>query len=122
MKKYMLERYHSRMNLARERLGGICCKCGSDKDLEIDHKEPRKKSFAIAKEWNKSLKHFLKEVDKCQLLCCRCHQIKTCEDNNKQFVKDTNKHGTLSTFRYCKCRLCKKAKADYMQEWRKKNR
>lgn len=122
MKEYMLKRYHERMDLARTKLGSVCCRCGGSENLQIDHKDPAAKSFTVAKCWSFALERFNQELEKCQLLCNNCHQKKTCQDNNKVFVKDQDTHGTLSSFRYCKCALCKKAKADYMKAWNQRKR
>ena len=62
-----------------------CIKCGSKKQLELDHVNPKEK------EWNpkrsmgsKNLtERFWKEIDKCQLLCYDCHKEKTGEQFRK---------------------------------------
>lgn len=118
-REYMLKRYHDRMNKAREKLGGKCCQCGEINNLQIDHIEKDKKFFTLAKFWSCKLERFLQELSKCQLLCVKCHEIKTLNDLNQKSAKNT--HGTLSSYRYCKCKICKKAKNDYMREWRKNN-
>ena len=118
MKTYMLSRYHKRMAYAKEYLGGKCVKCNTDENLEIDHKDRQNKSFTLAKNWNINILEFNKELDKCQLLCKTCHGEKTLIDLGQQSAK--NNHGTLSSYRYCKCELCKKAKSDNSREYRLK--
>jgi hypothetical protein len=119
MKEYMLKRYHERRNKAIEKLGGVC-KCGRSEGLQFDHIDPATKKFTLAKLSSVNEEDFWKEVDKCQLLCDTCHQAKTLRDLGRVSAKDT--HGTLSSFRYCKCEECKAAKAAYMREYKRKKK
>ena len=118
MKDYMLKRYHERRDKAIEKLGGKC-KCGATTGLQFDHIDPATKKFTLARLSSINEEDFWKEVDKCQLLCDTCHQAKTLLDLGRVSAKDT--HGTLSSYRYCKCDECKAAKAAYMKEY-KQNR
>lgn len=112
----MLERYKQRMSDAIKHLGGKCQRCPAVDKLQLDHIDPKTKLFAVAKQWNVSEKRFWLEVDKCQLLCQPCHELKTLKDNNQVSAKNT--HGTLSSYLYCKCALCRKAKADWTRQYR----
>lgn len=107
----MLRRYNKRMEEARSRLGGKCVRCGRIDGLQLDHIDPKNKSFTIAKLWSIRKELFDIEVNKCQLLCEPCHDAKTLIDKGQVSGKVT--HGTLSSYRYCKCDLCRKAKRDY---------
>ena len=118
MREYMLKRYHERKNKGVEKLGGLCVKCGSKDGLQFDHIDPQTKQFTIGKLTSINEVDFWKEIEKCQLLCDKCHQEKTLNDLGKKSAKDT--HGTLSSFRYCKCTECKAAKAEYMKRYKKK--
>lgn len=120
MKDYMLARYHKRMSEARNKLGGKCFKCNSIEDLQLDHINPKTKNFTVAKLWNSKKKVFDLEISKCQLLCKKCHEEKTLLDMGRLSAKIT--HGTISSYRYCKCKLCKKAKSEYMKGFRKKRK
>ena len=120
MKDYMLARYHKRMSEAKTKLGGKCFKCNSIENLQLDHINPQTKNFTVAKLWNSKKEVFDLEIGKCQLLCEKCHEEKTLLDMGKVSAKIT--HGTLSSYRYCKCKICKKAKSEYMQEFRKKKK
>ncbi len=121
MKKYMLDRYHRRMAEFKKILGGKCICCGSSNDLEIDHKDIATKSFTIArKAAGAPMNVLLEELKKCQLLCVPCHTKKTLADLGQVSARDT--HGTISSYRYCKCDLCKKAKSDCSKEYKKRKR
>lgn len=112
MKEYMLRRYHKRMEDAKNKLGNKCAKCGAANELEIDHIDPTQKTFTLGgKGWNIKKELFDKEVDKCQLLCKDCHNDKTIKETGKKHAKGY--HGTLSSYRYCKCDLCRKVKSDH---------
>ena len=119
MKEYMLTRYRERRNKAIEKLGGRC-KCGVTDGLQFDHIDPATKHFTIAKLSSVNEDDFWKEIDKCQLLCDSCHQEKTLAESGKTSAKFV--HGTLSSFRYCKCEDCKSAKAEYMREYKRKKK
>ena len=120
MKDYMLARYHKRMSEAKNKLGGKCFKCNSIKDLQLDHINPQTKNFTVAKLWNSKKKIFDLEISKCQLLCKKCHEEKTLLDMGRVSAKIT--HGTVSSYRYCKCEFCKKAKSEYMKVFREKRK
>jgi 5-methylcytosine-specific restriction endonuclease McrA len=114
----MRDRARKRMADAREKLGGRCAQCGSTDELQIDHIAPGTKSFVLSKGASVSAKRWEEELAKCQLLCSKCHETKTNKDLKRQSGKD--KHGTVSSRRYCACELCRKAHADYCREWRKR--
>lgn len=116
-REYDLKRYYEKRRVRIELLGGKCSVCGSVKDLEFDHKERKKKKFDVSKWWYLSEKKFKKELDKCQLLCQKCHNLKTLKELGKRVAK--GKHGTVSTYRYCHCLLCRKAKNIWFTAWRK---
>lgn len=54
---------------------GPCVKCGSDKDLEIDHIDWRTK--VSNRVWSWSEQRRVSELSKCQVLCRPCHKQKT---------------------------------------------
>lgn len=59
--------------------GGKCQTCGYDKKIpavyDFHHRDPNEKEFGIAEEGRcRGIEKLKKEVDKCDLLCCRCHQ------------------------------------------------
>jgi hypothetical protein len=57
--------------------GGKCIKCGYDKKVPdaycFHHREPSIKDFGISRCITKSFERLKKEVEKCDLLCVRCH-------------------------------------------------
>lgn len=119
----MNNRYKKKIAEMKEILGNKCAVCGAtDKSLDFDHINPKSKSFTICDEWSKNGDDLQNELVKCQLLCVDCHNDKTLKQKSFQKVKEQNLHGTLSCYRYCKCDICRKAKADYMREYGKKRR
>lgn len=112
---YMLARYKRRYQEAIDNLGGICIRCGSSEDLQFDHKNPETKSFSIGKSIVSISRARLEaELVKCQLLCGECHKKKTLLDLGLDDPKTI--HGTLSSYRYCRCKLCCAAKVRYNKE------
>lgn len=107
MNKYMIERHKKRKQEFVNKLGGKCVKCGSVENLQFDHIDPKTKSFTICDSLSISKEKLEKELEKCQLLCSNCHENKTLKDLGQVSAKTT--HGTVSSYRYCKCRLCKDA-------------
>lgn len=117
MNDYMKNRWKERRIKAIKKLGGKCVKCPSVENLEFDHIDPSSKIRNVAQMSSMSEEIFWLEVSKCQLLCFECHKAKTLIDLDHVNAKTT--HGTLSSYRYCKCDLCKQAKADYMKNYNK---
>jgi hypothetical protein len=58
--------------------GGCCVKCGYDRcisALEFHHLDPAQKEFTIAiNAQTRSWQTLVNELDKCILVCCRCHR------------------------------------------------
>lgn len=109
-KVYNISKYHWRRQALIVLLGGKCTRCGSIKNLEFDHIDPKSKSYSISRilvhSWNK----VLEEIKKCQLLCHECHLEKNKIDNGEA------KHGTASMYkRHCRCEPCRRA-------WNEKSR
>lgn len=107
---YNMRRYNKYIYEAKINLGGKCNQCGSLENLEFDHIDPATKTFSVSNWLGRTKFDFWEEVKKCQLLCNTCHIAK------HAIAKNT--HGTLSSYRYCKCILCKTAKASYMKEYK----
>ena len=120
MKEYMLKRYHERRKQAITKLGDKCVICGNTENLQFDHIDPESKNFTIAKLSSINETDFWKEIDKCQLLCEECHKLKSIADAGLKQAKGF--HGTISTYRYCKCELCRKAKSEYSKDQRIKRK
>ena len=118
LNNYMKERYKKRKEFALAYLGGKCARCGTTENLEFDHIDRKDKEATIgdAMLWAKT--RLIKELDKCQLLCKSCHNEKTLKDLNKSSAK--NSHGTISSYRYCKCQLCRAAKSKYTKKKKQK--
>lgn len=116
----MKERWDTRRKAGIEKLGGKCVKCGATERLDFDHVDPSTKSFTIGRKTSCSEKLFEEELAKCQLLCKTCHEEKSLTD--RETVSAKSSHGTLSSYRYCKCDVCKAAKAKYSKEWKARNK
>lgn len=103
-------------------LGGKCARCGSTDKLQVDHIDRTKKSFNITPMFVKieSLDEIMDEIKKCQLLCPTCHTSKSIEERGLKVAKGT--HGTLSSYRYCKCPECVAAHAKYCADWKKRKK
>jgi 5-methylcytosine-specific restriction endonuclease McrA len=97
-------------------LGGKCVKCGSTTDLQFDHKNPAEKEFTITVGWARNWNIVLQEARKCQLLCVSCHSEKSTIERGQLIGKGN--HGTLASYRYCKCPECKEAKAQYNRQYK----
>lgn len=54
---------------------GPCARCGSWKELQLDHKDSGKKVSHKIWSWNE--KRRTAELAKCQVLCSGCHRLKT---------------------------------------------
>lgn len=108
-----------RKQLGFKILGKRCVKCGSTKNLEFDHKDPKTKEREISDLLHAPKEVFMKEIVKCQVLCRECHQTKSIYDGGKKPMTD---HGTVTMYRHgrCRCDDCVKAHNKAMKEYRKK--
>jgi hypothetical protein len=70
-------RHDAFKKLCVEYKGGKCQACGYDKclaALEFHHRDPEEKDYTISQKSFPSFDEAKKELDKCDLLCCRCHR------------------------------------------------
>jgi hypothetical protein len=110
------ERYEEIMALALHHLGDACAKCGSDQDLEIDHIDPKTKSFNISSMTCFSWERIEIELRKCQALCRPCHI-------EKSIAEQSIEHGEgLTGKKNCRCELCGPLKRTYMREYQRRRR
>lgn len=58
---------------------GPCVKCGSKKELQVDHIDPEDKVTHRVWSWSKARREV--ELAKCQVLCHECHKKKTAKQN-----------------------------------------
>lgn len=114
------ERRHQRKQRFLQMLGGKCAHCGSVENLEFDHIDPNNKQFKITKFIDLSDNNLLLEVGKCQLLCDKCHQKKTFENQEYGEVSD---HGTIWRYKKykCRCPLCQEAMNNYNRKTNSKS-
>lgn len=110
--------YHKKRRRERRKkflllLGGVCENCGSRNNLQFDHKDPSKKHFGVSRYINSPEDFVKKEIDKCRLLCRRCHREKT--HKNWEYALPPTEHGSLWMYKNYKCRCdkCKQAMSDY---------
>lgn len=120
MRVYHLKRYYRLRGEAISSLGGKCKKCGSIDRLELDHINSKEKEIDVSKMLSVSLERFWNEVNKCQVLCRECHFEKTLTDCGRKKAKGT--HGTISSYRYCKCNLCREANNKHSNAYRREKR
>jgi hypothetical protein len=89
--------------------GGKCLRCGYDKRIpgayDFHHRDPEQKDFGISGK-TKSFEALKAEVDKCDLLCRRCHA----EVHHEIVEKRRIEHGIphLEVMLTCKNESCKK--------------
>lgn len=107
-REYFKKRYADKRALAVALLGDKCSRCGSTERLEFHHPDPTTKTY-YSGTWNSmSDARLREEVSNCVLLCKECHEKESIKQAGKQVAKGT--HGTLSSYRYCKCSQCREAK------------
>lgn len=107
--EYHREYYKKRRQAIFDYLGQYACvDCGSEEDLEIDHIDPSTKAFSV--NTRMSVKNNSVELDKCQVLCRKCHQAKTARENSGF------RHGTVYGWmkkKKCMCAECQ----DHKSAW-----
>jgi len=108
--------FNKRRKLRRQKLydllGGKCAVCGSTKNLHFDHIDPSTKKFRISVKIDAPEDILKEEVNKCQLLCPKCHKDKTLKNNE---FGERSQHGTIWRYKKYKCRCdkCRKAMSNY---------
>ncbi len=117
MRKYKRKRHFTLRQQTIKMLGGKCVTCGSIDNLQFDHRDRNDKIEDPAIFDSISKERFNVEIKKCQLLCRTCHIKKTLKELGKKEAKGF--HGTISTYRYCHCELCKQAKIEYRKKYLK---
>lgn len=118
MRKYMLARYHARREEAIRKLGGKCIDCGTSDDLEFDHADSQTKEHDLAKIWSYKQEKFDAELSKCVIRCHVCHVEKS-----RQYDWHRVDHGGgMTGKRGCKCEPCRKRKAEYSRNYKRKAR
>lgn len=81
-RNYNLEYYHKRRKLLINQLGGKCVNCGSTENLQFDHIDPASKEIKLTACLTQNIDRIQNEISKCQLLCRKCHIIKTKTERN----------------------------------------
>jgi hypothetical protein len=109
----IIQREYQREWIAQRRtayfLGKSCVNCGSTKQLELDHIDPKLK--VDHRIWSWSVKRIAEEVKKCQILCVECHRKKTKQQNYVIKCKNGHSFDEKNTYVYSngrrKCRRCR---------------
>jgi 5-methylcytosine-specific restriction endonuclease McrA len=74
---------------------GPCVDCGSEDDLEVDHRDFTQK--VTHRVWSWSAARRAAELDKCVVRCAPCHVIKTNAEGSRRAVRGTaNWHAKLT--------------------------
>ena len=87
----------------------ICIKCGSKKEMQLDHIDPDQKVSHRIWSWSKERRDA--EIAKCQVLCLECHKKKTAQELWRPIT-----HGNSGYDRFCRCEICKTAHRERMKE------
>lgn len=122
-KAYMKKRRATRRCEILKIAGNKCFFCDSEDKLEFHHKDRETKLFTLSgSALDRKWEVILEEVNKCILLCSRCHSDKTKEQYTSGQITAWNKdsggpriHGTARAYEEipCRCEKCKKAKKLY---------
>lgn len=92
---------------------GPCKNCGSWENLELDHINPEEKEHHAIWSWREE--RIIKELEKCQPLCRKCHMEKTIRQISKNI-----EHGTTTKYRYgCRCDSCRKVATEARRRCKK---
>ena len=109
MSEYVKRRYRILKLRAVNYKGGKCIKCGYDKNLAcltFHHRDPKEKELDWRALRKRSWDFIITELDKCNLMCCRCHtELHNDNDSIGEAVKwmETKKRTPIrGTVRICK--------------------
>lgn len=104
-----------RRKLFIQKFGGCCKMCGSTVKLEFHHrKRESNRDHRGMFSWRTA--RLVREVKKCDLLCKKCHGVVTAKERGY----NTAPHGSLTSYTNygCRCKICRKANADYSRSRR----
>jgi len=84
MAEYMRKRYQRNVEIVRKlKVERGCADCGYNAHhagLEFDHREPgRKDRETVAALMGKGINRIMAEIDKCDVVCGTCHNVRTFE-------------------------------------------
>lgn len=120
----MKRRYDVQRRFFIQLLGGRCRKCGSERELQIDHIDPSKKKMHLGRLFTKNtIGDALAElIEKCQILCGACHREKSAEEVRQRPRYFT--HGTMYGWMKirCRCEACLMAKRQWQDERNERRR
>lgn len=135
---YQVSKRRDQLKLkAIEYKGGKCERCEYSKciaALEFHHLNPKEKDFAISTSGHtRSWEKIKVELDKCILVCCRCHREihddgnleKKHEQYNSQVkVKTEIRHGSRVAYTYhkCRCEICRTSNNEYTKQLKMKKK
>lgn len=96
---------------------GPCVNCGCTNQLQVDHIDPTQKVTHNVWSWTATRRNA--ELAKCQVLCERCHIIKTNWEKRSRI-----KHGRDNTYtgQGCRCRPCTDAHNTAKNQYREQRR
>lgn len=96
---------------------GPCVRCGSAKNLQVDHIDRLQK--VDHKVWSWSAKKRESELAKCQVLCSDCHVKKGLEAGD---IPPRVAHGDRKMYERhgCRCQACRVAHTRFQAAWRQK--
>ena len=115
MNAYQHRIYHSRRKAAIAKLGSRCKQCGITTGLHFVQAVPFK-VVSIAPILKQSQIRYEKAIVSLTLMCDTCSSLWV------RVWYDDTAHGTLTSYRYCRCEACKAAKTTYMRGWQRRNR
>lgn len=74
------------------------CPCGENNPilLEFNHKDIKEKTYTISQMVNRHLSKIKMEIEKCEILCVKCHRLKTAEQFN--WYKDLILSGLIQEY------------------------
>lgn len=102
--------YYEERKKVYEFLGGVCVVCGTTENLQIHHKDPLQKQFAISEMLSLKWETIVAELKKCELRCYEHHL--------DVHYPSRHTHGTLYHYDTigCRCDECKDAKRKRMRQ------
>jgi|ERR1035437_2631941 hypothetical protein len=81
-REYERQRYAANVEFVKQyKLEHGCADCGYNEHpaaLEFDHVQPHLRGI-VGKQMGKTLKIILEEIERCEVVCANCHNIRGCE-------------------------------------------
>lgn len=113
-REYAREWMRARRSYLIRIAGGRCVDCGTDQDLDFDHRIRHPGNVKISSLTSRTWNRLREELNKCELRCKQCHRSKHVRLGEAFAIV----HGANRYSLGCRCDTCRQGKSARMRDYR----